>query len=65
MQVPSLKEPSLKEPSLSELGPKWSSLKKPSALEPGAVGLNIIEHPIIIELSADGPCIRDKNGDCR
>jgi len=57
MQVPSLKEP-----SLSELGPKWSSLKKPSALEPGAVGL---KRPIIIELSADGPCIRDKNGDCR
>jgi hypothetical protein len=41
----SLKEPSLKEPGLSELGPKWSGLKKPSATEPGAIGLNILERP--------------------
>lgn len=31
----------------------------------GVIDPSIMERPIIIELSADGPCIRDKNGDCR
>ena len=35
-----------KEPSLSGLGLKWSGLKKPSAIEPGAIGLNIMERPV-------------------
>jgi hypothetical protein len=31
----------------------------------GVIDPSIMERSIIMELSADGPCIRDKNGDCR